>query len=162
MWAWINPSQQSMAQKIAQWPQLSTIQDYFQHTPDGTVTSLSAFTWFVHGFLTTANIQAWEAMLGMQGGTHFMNTLICPPLCPLHHWSHGCGCNVAQISTSHRTPSLFSLVHWAWELLSMTDRAVLCHLQADTQTDRSQVTNHPLPQANVLLAYAKLHAMACS
>jgi len=69
--------------QLALWPQHSAIASYFQSVPDGSAKSLSRFTWLFHRFLASSDVQSWESALGIQGGSIFVDTLLCPPLCPL-------------------------------------------------------------------------------
>ncbi len=69
--------------QIALWPQHSAIASYFQSVPDGSAKSLSRFTWLIHRFLALSEVRSWESALGIQGGSVFVDTLLCPPLCPL-------------------------------------------------------------------------------
>ncbi len=47
--------------------------------------------------------------------------------CPLHCCYCGCGHDVTFISTSHKHPLGYLLVHWAWDFLSLWDYTAICH-----------------------------------
>jgi len=112
--------------KIQLWPQHSRISAYFDNRPNGTAKSFSCFTWWIFLFLQQTNQASWEAALGMQGYTRFMDTILCPPRCPLSRSHHGCRRDIAPISTIHKHPSSYLLIHWAWDFLSIRDRAAVC------------------------------------
>jgi len=91
-----------------------------------------------------------------------MDTLLCPPLCPFWHRMHGCGRDVASISTTHLTPSFYSLVHWAWNFLSPGDRAWLCQFSGSMLTRHRDTGTAPQCPLPTLQAYTHLHTVACS
>jgi len=98
----------------------------------------------------------------MRGCARFMDTVLCPPRCPLRRRYRGCGRDVAPISTTHRKPSGYLLIHWAWDFLSLRDRAAVCQggSLVPGPPDGSTIAQHPT--ANVFCAYARLRAEACS
>ncbi len=148
--------------KLALWPQSSSIRAYFGQTPTGTATSFSRFTWQFAPFLTATDLSLWELALGMRGCAKYMDTILCPPCCPLRRRSHGCGRDVAVISTSHSQPSGYILIHWAWDFLSFQDRAAVCSIQLPASSSPGTSGSPHEPAANVFRSYAHLHATACS
>jgi len=126
----------SATDTIALWPQHLAIKTYFTQTPNGTASSFSCFTGLIQWYTTPDNLGAWKAALGMRGSTCFVDTILCPPLCPLQCHTHGCGHDVAM-STQPNTPSFFSLAHWAWPFLTLSNWAHLCHIPMD---DTSRTT----------------------
>jgi len=148
--------------KLAQWPQSSRIHEYFGQTPTGMAMSFSNFTWQFVPFLTVTNLSLWELALGMHGCAKYMDTILCPPCCPLCHHSHSCGHDVAMISTSHSQPSGYILIHWAWDFLSFWDRAAVCSIKLPTLSSPGTSRLPHKLAVNVFHSYAHLHAMACS
>jgi len=65
---WRPATQLTMAEKVALWPQHSSIGTYFQQGHHGTTSSLSTFTSAISRFLTQAELQVWEMTLGIPGG----------------------------------------------------------------------------------------------
>ncbi len=141
--------------KIQLWPQHSSILAYFDNLPNGTAMSFSRFTWMIFPFLQWHNQASWEVALGMQGCTQFMDTIMCLPQCPLSRRYHGCRCDVAPISTIHKHPSSYLLIHWAWDFLSMRDWAVVCWGSFTTTKVPSIAAPSQGHTTNVFQAYAR-------
>jgi len=66
---------------------------------------------------------------------------------------------VAAVSTTHLSPSAYSLIHWAWPFLSYQDRKHLCHIQLPSHSGPSPTV---CQSANVFRSYAHLCTAACS
>jgi len=98
----------------------------------------------------------------MQGCAKFMDTILCPLQCPLHRRHHSCRQDVAPISTIHKHPSSYLLIHWAWDFLSMRDWAVVCWGSFTTTKVPSIAAPSQGHTTNVFQAYARLWADTCA
>jgi len=105
---WRTGDRPSLKTIVSLWPQHSAITSYFDQGPNGTVCSLHSFTWMIHRYLNLSSVQAWEAAVGITVGSLFVDTPLCLPLCPLRRRMHRCGWDVASVSTSHATPSVYN------------------------------------------------------
>jgi len=150
---WHLGQQPPLKTTMAMWPQHSTIASYFAQIPDGTACSFSCFMWLIHQLLNPPAVQARESILAMAKGSLFVDTLLCPPLCPLCRCTHDCGWDVALVSTSHARPSMYILVHWAWDFLSQGDCAQLCHIPTSVRMTDWALHDPPQCLAPALHAY---------
>jgi len=148
--------------KIQLWLQHSSISAYFDNQLNGTATSFSRFTWWIFPFLQRNDQASWESALGMQGYARFMDTILCPPRCPLSRRHRGCGRDVAPISTIHKHPSGYLLIHWAWDFLSVRDRAAVCQGGFPTTMVPGAAGPSHGSTTNVFRAYARLRTKACT
>jgi len=142
------------------WPQHSAIASYFAQIPDSTAQLLCGFTWLIHCFLDPPAVKAWEITLDITKGSLFMDTLLFPPLCPLCRHTHGCGQDIALVSTSYAEPSVYSLVHWAWNFLLHADQSWLCHISTTSNHSTGRAPHSTPPCLEMALhAYAQLRMM---